>query len=148
MKKILVVMSFIVLCSCELNEPMYVNKDYPSSTDPSSSVPPPSFSHFTDIPIPENSVMNVERTFLLGAGEDWTGRLVFSTPYGLNRLFDFYMSEMPKFGWSEITVVRSQTSVLTFKRNNRIATIQLSGDKSSSHIDLTVSPQGGRSVAK
>ena len=69
--------------------------------------------------------MDLKRTLLFGS-EPIIGRLVFSAPYSQTSVFDFYMLEMPKFGWREITMIRSQNSVLTFEKENRIATIQLS----------------------
>lgn len=86
--------------------------------------PPPSFAQFKDIPIPEKATMDLTRTLLFG-NEPMIGRLVFSAPYTQTSVFDFYMLEMPKFGWKEITMIRSQNSIMTFSRNNRVATIQL-----------------------
>lgn len=110
----------------------------------------PAFSQFSDIPIPDNAVMNLKRTLLLGSEGAWIGRLSITAPYGTSGLFDFYMSEMPRFGWSEITVIRSQTSVLTYKRDNRVATIQLiQEDDNETDVLFTVSPEGrgGASMA-
>ncbi|MCP4394743.1 MAG: hypothetical protein GY804_10830 [Alphaproteobacteria bacterium] len=109
----------------------------------------PAFSQFSDIPIPDNAVMNLERTLLLGSEGAWIGRLSISAPYGTSGLFDFYMSEMPRFGWTEVTVIRSQTSVLTYKRNNRVATIQLIQENAErTDVLFTVSPEGrgGKSI--
>lgn len=100
---------------------------------------PPVFNQFSDIPIPERSEMDLKRSLIFGNQQWWTGRLVFSSPYASGGLFDFFMSEMPKFGWQEITVVRSKISVLTFRQGNRIATIQITGS-SSSEVEFTVSP--------
>lgn len=86
--------------------------------------------------------MDLKQTLLLGGSSSWIGRLVFSTPYSLNSMFDFYMSEMPKFGWKEVTVVRSKISVMTFTNKSRIATIQLEQDLvNGSIVSFTVSPK-------
>ncbi len=87
--------------------------------------PKPNFAQFKEIPIPEKATMDLKRTLLFG-NEPIIGRLVFSAPYNQSNVFDFYMQEMPKFGWREITMIRSANSLLTFARENRIATIQLS----------------------
>jgi hypothetical protein len=103
----------------------------------------PSFSQFTDIPVPPRSEMDTSRTLLLGSQDKWIGRLVFSSGYSVSQLFDFYKQEMPAFGWTEITTVRSELSVLTYKRQGRIATIQLSDTRlNNSEVQLTVSPEG------
>ncbi len=101
---------------------------------------PPVFNQFSDIPIPERSEMDLKRSLIFGNQQWWTGRLVFASPYSSGGLFDFFMSEMPKFGWQEITVVRSKNSVLTFRQGNRVATILISGDNSGAEVEFTVSP--------
>ena len=101
---------------------------------------PPVFNQFSDIPIPERSEMNFKQSLIFGSQQWWTGRLVFSSPYSSGGIFDFFMSEMGKFGWQEITVVRSKTSILTFRQGNRIATIQINGDSTGSDVEFTVSP--------
>ncbi len=93
--------------------------------------PQPNFAQFKDIPIPEKATMDLKKTMLFG-NDPIIGRLAFSAPYNQSNLFDFYMQEMPKFGWSEITMIRSANSVLTFSKENRIATIQLATTVSGS----------------
>ena len=57
-------------------------------------------------------------------------------------LFDFFKQKLPEFGWREITSVRAATSVLTFSRRNRIATIQIVGRTlRGAESTITVSPQ-------
>lgn len=116
----------------------------PSAGDTGGAVIPPTFAQFTDIPIPEQSVMDLKRSLVFGGQSSWSGRLVFTAPYSQGGLFDFYMAEMPKFGWQEITVVRSQSSVLSFRQGNRVATIQLEGDSSGTDVAFTVSPSTSR----
>lgn len=129
MKKYLI-FSLCLICTIALTacfnsariEPSYRTD---SSTPDGGLQPPPSFAQFKEIPIPEKATMDLKRTLLFG-NEPLIGRLVFSAPYNQTNVFDFYMLEMPKFGWKEITMIRSQNSVLTFSKDNRIATIQLS----------------------
>ena len=84
----------------------------------------PNFAQFREIPIPENATMNLERTLLFG-NDPLVGRLAFKVPYNQANMFDFYMQEMPKFGWRELTSIRATNSYLTYAKDNRIATIQL-----------------------
>ena len=137
MKKVLVSLIFAAaLAGCQHNEAMY-------QTDGSNmSGSSPSFAQFNDIPIPEKAMMDLKSSLLLGGSSAWIGRLVFSAPYTLNGMFDFYMTEMPKFGWKEITVVRSKISVLSFEQNERMATIQLEPDMvNDTIVSFTVSPK-------
>lgn len=93
--------------------------------------------------------MDLKSTLLLGGSSAWIGRLVFAAPYTLNGMFDFYMSEMPKFGWKEVTVVRSKVSVLSFTNSDRVATIQLEPDMvNGTVVSFTVSPMSKGKTAK
>lgn len=97
---------------------------------------------FTDIPIPSGARMDLDRTLILGPRETWIGRLVFTSSAGPNDLFDFYNREMPRFGWTGITAVRAGTSVLSFSRGERIATVQISRTTlGGSEVLVTISPR-------
>lgn len=87
--------------------------------------------------------MDVERSLVLGARDDWIGRLSMNTSGSTSDSYDFFLREMPKFRWQEITTVRSEVSVLTYSRESRVATIQIrSKTLGGSAIDITVSPRG------
>ena len=54
----------------------------------------------------------------------------------------------PEFGWQEITSVRSQISVLTFTRAERVLTVQIQSKTiSGSEMDITVAPRESGTVA-
>ena len=98
-----------------------------------------SFSQFHDIPIPENSVMIVEKTLLLGEKNNWIGRLVITNPTKPAKVFDFFKQKLVDYDWIEITSVRSSTSVLTYSLNKRVMTIQIDPIKYSNQYQSTVS---------
>ena len=101
------------------------------------------FAQFSDIAVPAGATMDVERSLVLGTRDEWIGRLSMSTGQGPSATYDFFLREMPKFRWQEITTVRSETSVLTYSRENRIATIQIRKKTlGGSKVDITVSPRG------
>ena len=147
MKKVL--FSFVFFLSVALSSGCVHNESmYRSETDGANGNSP-SFAQFNDIPIPEKATMDLKSTLLLGGSSAWIGRLVFTAPYTLNGMFDFYMSEMPKFGWKEVTVVRSKVSVLSFTNLNRVATIQLEPDMvNGTIVSFTVSPKSNQKTTK
>ena len=105
--------------------------------------PQQGFVVFTDIPMPADASVELDRTIVLGTGEDWMGSVTIRAKTDLVSVFDFYREQMPQFGWKELTVLRSATSVLTYTRGERIATIQIesgTGPLSGSHIIFSVSP--------
>ncbi len=87
-----------------------------SSTTPeakkSGAVTPTGFGQFNDIPIPEGSTMDMDRSLILGAQERWIGRLSLSTNQSAPAVFDTFQSQMPRFGWSEVSAVRSETRAM------------------------------------
>lgn len=118
-----VCMIALVGCSYERLEPSFKSED--TFTTDGNLQTTPNFAQFREIPVPEKATMDLKKTMLFG-NDPLIGRLAFSAPYSQSNLFDFYMQEMPKFGWREVTVIRSANSFLTFAKDNRVATIQLS----------------------
>ena len=101
------------------------------------------FAQFPDIAVPSGATMDVDRSLVLGARENWIGRLSMNVPGDAPKTYEFFLREMPKFKWQEITTVRSEVSVLTYSRDNRIATIQITKRTlRGSAVDITVSPRG------
>ena len=87
--------------------------------------------------------MDLEKTLILGSQESWIGRLVLETGQSAPELFDFYQLEMTRFGWSEVTAVRADISVLTYARDDRVATIQIQRNSlSGATVNVTMSPHG------
>ena len=103
------------------------------------------FTEFQDIPIPDDSTMNVDKTLLLGEKQNWIGRLYLNSPLQPEEVFNFFKLNLTKFDWEEITSVRSTISVLTYSLNERIMTIQIApvsySTKNSSTVDIVMSPK-------
>ncbi len=103
------------------------------------------FVQFPDIPIPSGATMDLERSLVLGARDAWIGRLAMHVGGGPGALYDFYSREMGRHGWREITSVRSEVSVLTYGRGERVATVQIRGvTLRGTRVDVTVSLRGHR----
>ncbi|NQU72238.1 MAG: hypothetical protein HQ514_16920 [Rhodospirillales bacterium] len=101
------------------------------------------FAQFPDIPIPAGAKMDTDRSLVLGSRNAWIGRLAIRIGRSSSSIYDFYIQEMERFGWREITSVRSEVSVLTYQQTNRIATIQIwNASLGGAKIDITVSPKG------
>jgi hypothetical protein len=111
-----------------------------------SATPSPGFTRFTDIPMPANNTIDLERSLILGTDQQWTGRLVINSGSNVADMYEFYRREMPNFSWSEVTTVRAANSVLVFQQNQRVITIQITpsrGITGGSTVDLTMAPRGG-----
>ncbi len=117
-----------------------------SANGSGNATPGPGFTRFTDIPMPANNSIDLERSLILGTDQQWTGRLVINSGSNVADMYEFYRREMPNFSWSEVTTVRSANSVLVFQQNQRVITIQITpsrGITGGSTVDLTMAPRGG-----
>ncbi len=100
------------------------------------------FLQFPDIPIPSGATMDLDRSLVLGARDAWIGRLAMHVGDGQGKLYEFYSREMARFGWREITSVRSDVSVLTYSRGDRVATVQIRNRTlRGTFVDVTISPR-------
>ncbi len=117
----------------------------PSNGNPGAQQP--GFAQFSDIPIPPKNNIDLDHTLVFGSDHDWIGRIALSSSMGVSEVYDFYKREMPKLGWAELTSLRSATSVLSYQQDNRIATIQVSGQRFGlgTQVDFWMNPraQGG-----
>lgn len=112
-------------------------------TDGGSEDRVPGFSTFPDIPMPLKGEIDLDKTLIFGTGDSWFGRLVVNAPHSAGDMFDFYRNGLPGLGWQEITAVRASASVLTYSRDERIATIQIeSATIRGSVSSITISPRG------
>lgn len=103
----------------------------------------PGFTAFPDMPMPLKGEINVNKTLIFGAGEAWFGRLVINAPHSAGDMFNFYRQGMPGYGWQEIASVRAAVSVLTYSRQERVATLQIAGGSlRGAEVSISVSPRG------
>lgn len=100
------------------------NKTYAEAYADGDLQSTPNFTQLRDIPVPERATLDLKRTLLFGS-DPLVGRLGFSAPYAQSSLVDFFIQEMPKYGWTEVAVVRSSQSVMTFAKDMRVAMIRL-----------------------
>ena len=118
-KKIIIPLFLLFLFSCT-GEPLIPTKG--PDGDPGSEL---NFAQFDDIPIPIGSSLNQKDSIIISKKESWLGRLVFSSNKKQLWIFDFFRNELPKFGWSKLSEVRAEYSLLNYTNGNRIASIQL-----------------------
>ena len=129
------ILAFFFLTSCSGD----LQQSASPAGEPGSEV---TFSQFSDIPIPSGADLDLERTIIIGKNQaEWTGRLSFSNWMSMTENYDFFISELPKFGWIEIAQVRSEIGILTYQSANRIMIIKIQ-DASfwGSEIEMIASP--------
>ena len=100
-----------------------------------------SFAKFKDIAIPDGAVMDMENTIIFGSDEEWFGRLSINPRLSHAETFDFFRYEMPNLSWKEITNVRSTSSVLSYEKDQRIVTIQITNSYGQTLCSINMSPK-------
>jgi hypothetical protein len=114
-----------------------------SGSAPDSQTPNP----FVGVAIPEGYSLDRSETLVLGEGERWTGRLVYSVNSSSSDMYEFIRRQMPTLGWTEVSVVRAATSVMTYASptTGRVATYHISGRNFppwGTNVSVVVAPTG------
>ncbi len=95
---------------------------------------------FADIPIVVGDVINMSSSLVVNPGERWIGRLVLNSRLQIQDVFEYYFSEMEEFGWRTLTSVQSESSVLMYEKEDRLATIIINtAGRKGSYVTVTVS---------
>lgn len=101
------------------------------------------------VALPEGYSLDSNRTIVLGEGDRWIGRLSYSVNSSADAMFDFVRREMANYGWTEVAVVRAETSQLTFLSSggDRVASVLITRSTLyGSKVDMTVAPSTGSTV--
>ena len=86
--------------------------------------------------------MDNERSLILSDRDRWTGRVVMTLGNSANEVTAFYQAQMPNFGWQPMMSVTAETSVLTYLRGDRAATVQVERRTVyGTMISVTVAPR-------
>ncbi len=130
-KNILAITLCLILSACASEKPVLNGVD--------GNAIPLAFAHFPDVPFPDKAYIDLNNTRALGSGENWIGSLTYTSSYEPSQIFDFYMSEMPKFKWIEVATVRARVSHMTYIRDNRALQILIE-DGSDTVVTITAIP--------
>jgi hypothetical protein len=94
-----------------------------------------------EIPIAPNSQIIKEDTVIVGSDDNWTGQVILHAPFRVAQMTEFYRKEMPKFGWSETSIVRARRTAISFQKDRRVVIVRISAvSDSEAEVDLVVSP--------
>lgn len=96
--------------------------------------------------LPAGSVVKAEQSLIMGAGEQWVGRVVADVGRDSETAYRFFMETYPAQGWTLVSAVRGKTSLIVMTRQDRTATVELSESSafSAGTLVLTVSPRNAQ----
>ena len=129
---------FISSCSTTIKTPKYESPDVEvDKTDVSNT----RLSEISDIPIPSKSIIDLEKTFILGKGDDWMGRISLINKANVEEIYSFFLNEMIKFKYKEKSTIRSDVSTLIFENKKKAIFIKISKIKfGKTYIEITATP--------
>ena len=129
---------FISSCSTTIKTPKYESPDVEvDKTDVSNT----RLSEISDIPIPSKSIIDLEKTFILGKGDDWMGRISLKNKANVEEIYSFFLNEMIKFKYKEKSSIRSDVSTLIFENKKKAIFIKISKIKfRKTYIEITATP--------
>ena len=143
----LVIASSLALAACS-SMPGSSSSSSSSSSTSSAKAAPNSYQPVSDVPIPGGTKINTDKSVILGQGDKWFGRMVLVTDRPSTQAYTYYQEQMPTFGWEPVTAVQGKTSIMTFTRGDRGATLEITpGTLSGSEVAITVSPRQGNGAA-
>jgi hypothetical protein len=99
--------------------------------------------------LPPTAVIKAEQSLIIGAGDQWVGRVVADVGRDSEGTFRFFLESYPGQGWTLISSVRGRTSLLVFTKQDRTAVVELTegGLMGSALVTVTVSPRNAAVVA-
>jgi hypothetical protein len=99
--------------------------------------------------LPPGSTVKPEQSLIIGAGEQWVGRVVADVGKDVDTAYRFFVDTYPAQGWTLISAVRGKTSLLVFTKQDRTATVEMSegGLMGGGTLALTVAPRNAAVVA-
>jgi len=114
---------FLTNCSTTIKTSKYESSDVDvNNVDENNS----RLSEISDIPIPSKSIIDLEKTFIIGKGDDWMGRLSLINKKNIQEIYSFFLNEMAKFSYKEKSSIRSDVSTLIFENNKKAIFIKIS----------------------
>ena len=114
---------FLTNCSTTIKTSKYESFDVDvNNVDENNS----RLSEISDIPIPSKSIIDLEKTFIIGKGDDWMGRLSLINKKNIQEIYSFFLNEMAKFSYKEKSSIRSDVSTLIFENNKKAIFIKIS----------------------
>jgi hypothetical protein len=141
-----VLLAGLSLTACAEQESIRADKTVASGTTAGPKMTPIA----AGTALPAGYKVDPDRTIIFGTNEKWTGRLSYTTTTSADEVFDFLHKEMANFGWTEVTAMRADPSLLTFTSpttaRNAVLTIARGSVLGSTRVDKVVSPSATSAV--
>ena len=98
---IILIVSFLFLFNC--STPIKTSKDKSTGVKKIDNIEKNNaqLSQITDIPMPEESIIDLEKTLIVGEKSDWMGRITLINKKKVDEIYNFFLNEMIKFSYKK-----------------------------------------------
>ncbi len=94
------------------------------------------------LPLPPGAAIRAEQSLIIGAGDNWVGRVVLDVGRDFDAAYRFFLETYPAQGWTVVSAVRGKNSFLVMTRQERTATFEMvDGGMMGSSVSLTMAPR-------
>ena len=94
-----------------------------------------------DVTLPPGAVVKQQDTLVMSAANTWMGRISLSIAGEPQAVFAYFRDTMPTTGWALTSSSFSRTSLLTFTKAERVATVQMQATNfGGNDVLITVAP--------
>ncbi|MDI9331680.1 MAG: hypothetical protein QM527_10295 [Alphaproteobacteria bacterium] len=96
----------------------------------------------TATPIPPGAEVNTNQSLILGQGDQWVGRMVLDVGRDADIAYKFFYEIYPNRGWTLITAVRGEASLLVFSNAERSLSVEVKSGQfwGGGRVVITASP--------
>ncbi|WP_416560477.1 hypothetical protein ACHEXL_02480 [Limnohabitans sp. yimb22184] len=94
------------------------------------------------LPLPPGAGIRADQSLIIGAGDNWVGRVVLDVGRDLDAAYRFFLETYPSQGWTVVSAVRGKNSFMVMTRQERTATFEMvDGGMLGSSVSLTMAPR-------
>ncbi|WP_019430484.1 hypothetical protein [Limnohabitans sp. Rim47] len=95
------------------------------------------------LPLPPGAVIRADQSLIIGAGDNWVGRVVFDVGRDFDGAYRFFLETYPAQGWTVVSAVRGKNSFMVMTRQERTATFEMvdGGMLAGSVVSMTMAPR-------
>jgi hypothetical protein len=94
------------------------------------------------LPLPPGAVIRADQSLIIGAGDNWVGRVMLDVGRDVDAAYRFFLETYPAQGWTVVSAVRGKNSFLVMTRQERTATFELvDGGMMGGSVSLTMAPR-------
>ena len=94
------------------------------------------------LPLPPGAVIRADQSLIIGAGENWVGRVVLDVGRDFDAAYRFFLETYPAQGWTLVSTVRGKNSFMVMTRQERTASFEMvDGGLLGSTVSLTMAPR-------